>query len=77
MDLLEYSKLILSRVSFCPELFKRELQKSIKVLEMQEISMLRIWCLNEFGKEYPDVLVDSFQIIPKQQIKIHNEKRIS
>jgi hypothetical protein len=74
MDLLEYSKLILSRVSFCPELFKRELQKSIEVLEMQDISMLRIWCLNEFGKEYPELLVDSFQIIPNQQVKFFNKK---
>lgn len=64
MDILEYSKIILSRVSFSSELFERELNKSINTLEMDEIIHLRIWCLNEFGKEFPEILVNSFQLVP-------------
>jgi hypothetical protein len=74
MDLLEYSKLILGRVSFCPKLFKRELKKSIDVLETNELSLLRIWCVHEFGKEYPNILVDSFQNISNQNVKFHEVK---
>lgn len=70
MDLLEYSKLILGRVSFSPELFKHELKKSIRALKANEISSLRVWCIMEFGKEYPKILVDSFQIIPYQKVKL-------
>ncbi len=66
MNILEYSKLILSRVSFCPELFKRELHKSIDTLENEDIDGLKIWCIREYGKDYAEILVDSFQLIPNQ-----------
>jgi len=70
MDLLEYSKLILERVSFSPELFQKELQESIDVLKPQEIISLRTWCISEFGKKYPDVMVNAFQIIPNRQLNV-------
>lgn len=75
MDLLEYSKLILGRVSFCPELFKKELDKSIDVLEPQEAISLRNWCIREFGKEFPDIMVSTFQTIPNQQMNVLNRTK--
>lgn len=61
MDYLEYSKLILFKVSFNPDLFKRELNKSLNELDDQGKSLLKCWCVNEFGREYPEILIDSFQ----------------
>ena len=43
--MLDYTKSILERVSFNPELFKRELQKAIKTLLPYEIEYLKKWLL--------------------------------
>lgn len=64
MDILECRKLTLIRVSNCPELFKGELQKSIDALNHQEKYLLRAWCIREFGKIYPKIIVESFKILP-------------
>jgi hypothetical protein len=64
MDKLEYRKLILSRVSFSPDVFEKELKKSVHTLDDKEVCLLKIWCIRKFGKEYPEILVDSFKIIP-------------
>jgi len=77
MDMLEYSKLILSRVSFSPELFRRELQKSIDTLDNNDIDILKTWCIKEFGKSHPEILVDSFQLKPYPKITISNKKSVS
>jgi DNA replication protein DnaD len=43
--MLDYTKSILERVSFNPELFKRELQKAIKTLLPYEMEYLKKWLL--------------------------------
>jgi hypothetical protein len=59
--MLEYTKLILRKVSFSRELFKKELKKSIKWLKKEEILLLQSWCLITFGDIYGDVIQESFK----------------
>ena len=61
--MLEYTKMILQKVSFSPALFAKELKKSIKWLQGDEIRALRSWCLTTFGDLYPDVIQDTFRSI--------------
>lgn len=41
--MLEYSKMILSKVSFNPTLFQKELRKSLNLLEKDEAESLKEW----------------------------------
>ncbi|MDW3212153.1 MAG: hypothetical protein R8N23_19950 [Reichenbachiella sp.] len=45
---LEYSKIILRKVSFSHELFKKEFTKSLDMLAENESRELRVWCLENF-----------------------------
>ena len=47
-NMLEFSKLILKKVSFCKKLFKKELIKSIKWIKKKEVVKLKIWALATF-----------------------------
>lgn len=58
--MLEYSKLILEKVSFDPELFKKELGKCIDWVGKYDQKVLLLWCVAKFGNEYRDVILDSF-----------------
>lgn len=44
-SLLEYYKLIISKVSFDPQLILKEYQKALRVLNGSESAELRRWCL--------------------------------
>lgn len=59
--MLEYSKLILRKVSFSRELFRKELNKSIKWLKNDEILLLQAWCILTFGDIYDDVIQETFR----------------
>ncbi|MAJ32777.1 MAG: hypothetical protein CMC18_09090 [Flavobacteriaceae bacterium] len=52
---LEYTKNILTKVSFSYELFTKEIQKAIKQLLPYELLELRIW-LEEFLEDKPELL---------------------
>jgi len=52
--MLEYTKMVLQKVSFNIGLFRRELKKASKRLLPYEIEELIIW-LREFNKENPKV----------------------
>lgn len=52
MTMLEYSKMILEKVSFDPGLFKKELYKALNKLLTPEISELKKWCVEKFGWAY-------------------------
>ncbi len=41
--MLEYSKIVLERVSFNPTLFKKEYRKALKRLHPLEATALRMW----------------------------------
>ena len=49
-----YTKSILERVSFDPNLFCKELEKAIKVLLPYEIDQLRDWLL-QFTEQKPEL----------------------
>lgn len=63
--MFEYSKEILTKVSFDRTLFKKELRKAINWLKVDERKMLMIWCLATFGNKYSDVISQAFKQVIK------------
>ena len=61
--MLEYTKIILQKVSFSPQLFGKELRKSFRWLNKEEILILKAWCVITFGDIYLDIIQESFQRI--------------
>ncbi|MEZ5104679.1 MAG: hypothetical protein R2757_09310 [Draconibacterium sp.] len=61
--MLEYAKVILPKVSFSKELFRKELIKCINWVDKSEVQDLRIWCIKNFRELYPDVLDEAFSDI--------------
>ena len=59
--MLEYSKKILSKVSFDKQLFEKELRKAIALLHGQ-VEELKQWCYQQFGDQYPKILDHNFKI---------------
>ena len=51
--MLEYSKAILEKVSFDPELFQKELKKALNLLNPEEVRELILWCKARFAYELP------------------------
>ena len=51
-NMLEYSKELLSKVSFDVKLFKKELAKAYQHLLEDEVEELKVWVLNNFGSQY-------------------------
>lgn len=58
--MLEYAKVILPKVSFSKELFRKELIKCINWVEEHELNELYEWCSENFKEIYPDVLSEAF-----------------
>lgn len=52
--MLEYSKLILEKVSFDTYLFQKELKKSLSFLSPEEINDLMVWVKLNFEGQYAD-----------------------
>jgi hypothetical protein len=60
--MLEYAKVILPKVSFSKELFSKELIKCINWVGAADVSKLKVWCYENFGALYPDVLRSAFTL---------------
>ena len=60
--MLEFSKKILSKVSFDKDLFKKELKKSTRWMSKKELTHLKIWALTSFS-QYKKVILDVFDTI--------------
>ena len=60
--MLEFTKKILSKVSFDKTLFKKELSKSARWLSKQEVITLKIWALTTFS-EYKYTILEVFDQI--------------
>jgi hypothetical protein len=58
--MLEYAKVILPKVSFSRDLFRKELAKCINWVSEAEIPNLREWCYENFREMYPDILTNAF-----------------
>jgi hypothetical protein len=60
--MLEYARVILPKVSFSRELFRKELVKCINWVTDSELDSLKEWCFENFMDMYPDILTDAFKI---------------
>lgn len=61
MTMFELTKKILTKVSFDPLLFQKELSKAIKWMKTtEEIQRLREFCIKEFGVLYPSIVNKAF-----------------
>lgn len=58
--MIEYAKVILPKVSFSRDLFRKELSKCISWVEPEELQDLRDWCNENFGEMYPRILTEVF-----------------
>ncbi len=61
--MLEYAKIILPKVSFSKELFRKELTKCLHWVKPGEVPELHDWCYENFKDKYPDVLEEVFSTI--------------
>lgn len=59
----EFSKKVLTKVSFDKALFRKELLKSKKWLKGEESLLLKTWCLATFGHIYKDTIMDVFDMV--------------
>tara|TARA_B110000014_G_C20107580_1_gene582734 strand:- start:1840 stop:2025 length:186 start_codon:yes stop_codon:yes gene_type:complete len=57
--MLEFTKKILSKVSFDKSLFKKELSKSVRWLSKKEVITLKIWALTTFS-QYKNTILEVF-----------------
>ena len=58
--MLEYTKTILTKVSFDKTLFKKELEKSLYNLEPKEIHKLKLWLNQKYNRKYPEIIEEYF-----------------
>jgi hypothetical protein len=63
--MFEYSKEILTKVSFDRNLFNKELKKAITWLKKDERKLLMMWCLTTFGNRYGDIILAAFRQVVK------------
>ncbi|MGQ7868028.1 hypothetical protein [Sunxiuqinia sp. sy24] len=62
--MIEYAKVILPKVSFSRDLFRKELIKCVKWAETPDnLNELREWCEESFSDMYPEILDDVFSTI--------------
>lgn len=60
LNMLEYFKTILAKVSFDTRLFEKELRKAIKSLVTEELEELKMWCYEHFGDIHRPVIDRQF-----------------
>lgn len=53
--MMEYARVILPKVHFWKELYKKELQKCVEWSSPEELNELRKWCYDNFNDLYPDI----------------------
>ena len=56
--MLEMTKLVLKKVSFDKELFKKELVKAKGWLKKDELLVLKTWCLATFAGTYDEIILE-------------------
>ncbi len=54
--MLEYTKMILLKVSFSRSLFEKELRKAYKLVLPLDLAEFREWCYQQFSRLYRRVL---------------------
>ncbi len=51
---------VLTKVSFDPLLFQKELKKSTEWIKNSELIKFKQWCTEEFGQEYSSIITEVF-----------------
>ena len=51
MSPLEYTKMILEKVSFEPKIFRKELRKALRKASKRDFKHLMDWCREKFGRK--------------------------
>lgn len=64
-NMLEFSKNILTKVSFDKVLFRKELVKALKYLKPNETILLKVWLLATFGQVYREVIIEVYRSVTK------------
>ncbi len=59
--MLKYCMQILTKVSFDPHLFSKELKKAFQWLSPPEKFILKKWLRNKFGKESRDIIGSTYK----------------
>lgn len=60
--MLEYTKMILEKVSFNDELFRKEVKKSKAFLQINELRMLQGWLMKKYGDKHGDFFNEVFSL---------------
>ena len=60
--MFEFTKKILGKVSFDPNLFKKELSKSKGWLTKKELILLKVWALTTYS-QYRNIILEVFDSI--------------
>lgn len=58
--MLELSKLVLQKVSFDRNLFKKELGKSLKWIKKDERNQLKNWVMSKYGNSFKKEITQVF-----------------
>ncbi|HOI49385.1 MAG TPA: hypothetical protein PK167_08775 [Prolixibacteraceae bacterium] len=58
--MIEYAKVILPKVVFSKDLFRKELLKCIGWTKPAEMEELKRWCFENFRESFPDILNEAF-----------------
>lgn len=58
--MFEMYKYVLDKVSFDQILFRKELKKAMKEINIEEQLLFKIWCLSTFDHKHKDVLNEVF-----------------
>ena len=61
--MLEYTKTILRKVSFDSELFTKELKKSLKWLNEEDINNLYLWLVENYYHSHKSIINEMFKDI--------------
>ncbi len=59
--MLKYTQTVLKKLSFDEVLFKKELLKSFRWLNSDEIYLLEDWCFSEFGNSHKEIILEVFE----------------
>lgn len=62
--MLEHQKVLLEKLSYDRELFRKEIVKSFKWLKSSEITKLYKWLRVNFGNTHGDIIREAFEYIP-------------
>jgi hypothetical protein len=61
--MFEYAKVILPKVIYSKQLFRKELIKCVNWLDPSEVHELHEWCNANFKEVFPDVLEEVFSSV--------------